>query len=289
MLQGMNGLHQSEFIGIMFHFWEWIKTFLNSAFFTAGFGALAGAYFAQRIAERAAQKNELTREIRDTNAATSITYKIWNSLIEVKKNITPQRRYFLSKRNKIIQAKEENQHGELSSPIEAYVDLRALTTPTFPIEIFEKRMFESLSLQGRPLIAAGALIESLYNLCITNENRNDLIKEFKGKISRPDGISQELYFGLPASNGDVDSRYKDLLDGLFQSADEGMYFCQLLFGDLQKHGRKLIAEYKSQYRSKAPKLVTIDFNQVDDLSWLPNTNNYKSWEENIAKDDVNDE
>jgi hypothetical protein len=65
------------------------KDFFNSVFFTAIAGSLAGAFAgaraAQRIAEKTRNKEELLREIRNTNAATMVAFGVCNSLISGQK------------------------------------------------------------------------------------------------------------------------------------------------------------------------------------------------------------
>ena len=69
--------------------WENLKSFANSAFSTSLVGALAGAYFgarsAQRVAERGKVRDELTKEIRNVNAAIALSFGIANSMLALKK------------------------------------------------------------------------------------------------------------------------------------------------------------------------------------------------------------
>src|ERR1700761_3778509 len=71
------------------HVTEDAKALGNSNFFTAVAGALAGAFggawAAQRIAESSKLRDELVKEIRNTNAAASILYGIANAHLGLKK------------------------------------------------------------------------------------------------------------------------------------------------------------------------------------------------------------
>jgi hypothetical protein len=69
--------------------WENLKSLGNSAFTTSLLGALAGAWFgarsAQRVAERGKLREELTKEIRNVNAANALSFGIVNSMLALKK------------------------------------------------------------------------------------------------------------------------------------------------------------------------------------------------------------
>src|SRR5689334_19372520 len=62
---------------------ELIKKIIED-FIVAGTGAFAGAYGAQIITERSKLREELTKEIRNTNAAISISFGICNFLLSMK-------------------------------------------------------------------------------------------------------------------------------------------------------------------------------------------------------------
>src|SRR5690349_16473622 len=69
--------------------WESLKAFANSAFTTSLVGALAGAFAgaraAQVIAERSKLRDEISKQIRDTNAAMVVSFTIANSVLALKK------------------------------------------------------------------------------------------------------------------------------------------------------------------------------------------------------------
>jgi hypothetical protein len=70
-------------------YWPYARDFFNSVFFTAIAGSFAGAFAgaraAQLIAEKTRNKEEMLREIRNTNSATMLAFGICNSLISAKK------------------------------------------------------------------------------------------------------------------------------------------------------------------------------------------------------------
>jgi hypothetical protein len=68
--------------------WQSAKDFLNSNVFTAIAGSCAGAFFgaqaAQRIVARGKERDELLTEIRNTNAATVVSFAICNTFLALK-------------------------------------------------------------------------------------------------------------------------------------------------------------------------------------------------------------
>jgi hypothetical protein len=79
----------AELLPFVTSFSQGAEGFFNSVFFTAIAGSLAGAfggaYAAQRIAEKSRDKNEVLKEIRNTNAAIIVAFSICNTLISAKK------------------------------------------------------------------------------------------------------------------------------------------------------------------------------------------------------------
>ena len=83
----------------------WLEAALNSAFSIAlvgGFvGAVGGALGAQHIAERAKRREDLLKELRNTNAATIVSFAICNAALALKKqHVRPMHEQFAKEKEK---------------------------------------------------------------------------------------------------------------------------------------------------------------------------------------------
>ena len=69
--------------------WQWIAQLVGSHLFESGLVALAGAFFGAKTAQGTAARNkfrdDMTEEIRDTNAAITLSFAISNSAMAIKR------------------------------------------------------------------------------------------------------------------------------------------------------------------------------------------------------------
>lgn len=260
--------------------------FINSAFITAAFGALGGAYFGQRIVERGVRRKELREEIQSTNAASSIVFHICNSLLSLKgQHVKQLKEKFDADKARIVAMRANHQAGLLppGTKITFQADFRTLTAPSFPTEMLQKLLFEKLSLPGRAPVIVSTLDQSLRGLADIISTRNDLIGKFKAHPSGPNGIPYFVYFGLPDSDGHIDQMYADLLEGMYFHTDSAIYFSHRLCKDLIAHGETLLAEHKAKYRGSAPKLSRADFSKGEKNGLMPDLNEFADWENMFVK------
>ena len=72
--------------------WENLAAISNSAFTTSLVGALAGAYAgayaAHKISERSKERADFQTQIRNTNAAITLSFMVFNAAISLKKQQT---------------------------------------------------------------------------------------------------------------------------------------------------------------------------------------------------------
>lgn len=263
--------------------WQDVKDFFNSVFFTAIAGSLAGAfagaYGAQRIIERAKYRDELLKEIRNTNAATNVTFGICNSLLSLKKQhvkalketFDAQKLDFLNHQNKV-------RVGEICKDqvFNFLADLQSLSLPQLPVDILQAQVFEKLSLMGRPLNLATTLSQTAHSLSESLEKRNQLIEFYKvNALARKDGFVA-LYFGLP-QDGHINQDYASSLDAIYNQTDDGIFFSQLLCKDLVEHGEQIAARFKKKYGKDAPTINKPDFTKAETLGLMPEAENYADW------------
>lgn len=259
--------------------WESIREFFNSVFFTsiAGSlaGALAGALAAQRIAERGKYRDQLLKEIRDTNAAISITFGICTSLLSIKKqHVKPLKENYYKQRADLLEHQAKLKAGELpaGTPFEVHADLQTLSLPPLRVDALQKLIFDGLSVRARPLNLMINFGQSIHAFDSFLELRRNLIEQFKAK----GGADPVLYFGLPRG-GQVRAEYLTAIDGISSQLDESIFFGSLLCKDLVEHGQFLEARFKKNFKKGAPRINQPDFAKAQETGLMPDQANYADW------------
>lgn len=266
--------------------WDNTKLFANSGFTTALIGslagALAGAIAAQRIVERDKARNELLKEIRNTNATLTLAFMICNGALIFKKQLVKPiydefhkelERYHLE----IGQVKS----GALPDNHELHflADFRNLPPQELPVLDLQKQCYEKLSLNGRGLVLPLTIVQTLGNMNRTVSQRNSLIENFR-QAKFPAKELAALYFGLPLERADgshISEEYKDTVVSIFNQNDDTIFFTWLLCKDLHEHGLNLVKSYKKITRGEAPKINEPSFGAAEADGSIPNEKNYQDW------------
>ncbi len=117
--------------------WQSIVSFLNSNFTAALAGALAGALAAQKIGDRAKQRDTLLKEIRVTNATITIAVTICNAGIALKKQFVKGIcETYTANKAELIEFQQRNAAGQPSAmPFTFQANLRTLQMPAVPIDM----------------------------------------------------------------------------------------------------------------------------------------------------------
>lgn len=260
--------------------WQDVKEFFNSVFFTAIVGAFAasfaGAYGAQRLAERNRYRDQLLKEIRDTNAAIMVSFGICNALLAVKQqHIKPLKDNYERERKSLADFREKRRAGHIARDTEFRftADFQTLSLPPLPITILQTQIFEKLSLLGRPLNLATTLAQTLHSLTKSLEARNELIDLYKtGKKS----LTPQLYFGLPDDdivNQDIPSS----VEAVHSQTDDGIFFSHLLCMDLVEHGNEIAVQFKRRFGEGAPRISHPEFEKAETGGLMPDAKNYADW------------
>lgn len=263
--------------------WQDVKIFFNSVFFTAIAGSLAGAfagaYGAQRIVERAKYRGELLKEIRNTNAATNVSFSVCNSFLSMKKQyVKPLKETFETQKAALLDHQNKRRLGEISKDklFEFSADLQTLSLPQLPVDILQTQVFEKLSLMGRPLNLATTLSQTAHSLSASLEKRNQLIESYKVNAPTLQDVFVALYFGLPHGRY-INQDYPSSLDAIYSQTDDGIFFSQLLCKDLVEHGEQIAARFKKKYGKGAPTINKLDFTKAETLGLMPKADNYADW------------
>lgn len=268
--------------------WADVREFLNSQFSSSVIGSLAGAGFgawgAQHIAERAKRREELVKEIRNTNTAMMLAFSICNSLLSMKKqHIRPLKDNFEKQRSAFLEHHEKRKLGQVAPGVLFLfgADFETFRSPEFPIGILQRETFEKLSLVGRPLNLVITLTQTLQSMRESCEKRNQLIESFRASAHPPD-ILAALYFGLPLKDS-IDKNYADSVDAIYSQTDDAIFFSHLLIGDLKMHGQEVSAVFKRAFKKDVPKISDANFEKAEKAGLLPDAAQYADWNSMFVK------
>lgn len=269
--------------------WQWVIQLVSSHLFESGLVALAGAYFGAKTAQGTAARNklrdELTKEIRDTNAAISLAFAISNSVMALKRqHLGSLKEGFDKDKKDLIEFERKRKTGEIQGNKEYVVrcDFRYLAVPNPPTDTLQAHVVDRLSVVGRPLNLAVAIAESAVALRESIANRNEQIKAFRSEGVKRDRAFMARFFGLPTGDGEVDEIYSTTLDAMVLHADCLIYFTYLLCDDLQVHGARLVDRYRKRSK-QAPRVTQVDFAPAKANNLIPPESEFESWSTAFVK------
>lgn len=264
--------------------WENLAAISNSSFTTSLVGALAGAYAgaqaAQKITERSKERAEFQAQIRNTNAAITLSFMVCNAAISLKKQQTKSMcDIYFKKKAELEEFLQKRKAGETSTAIfEFQADLRSLPFPAVPIDALRSLVYEKLSVSGRPLALVATLGGALSSLAETIANRNGLIAGFKQMPPQArEAAMPALYFGRPYGEGHVSTEYLDTMTGLQNLTDDVIFFSHLLCEDLATHGNKVLGKFKSQFKGVIEQINAIELSPEKTAGLIPPAEQYSEW------------
>jgi hypothetical protein len=266
-----------------------IGTGLNSSFSTALLGSLAGAFAgaiaAQRIVESNKSREELLKELRNTNAAAMAAFTTCNAGLALKKqHVQPLHTQFLSDKADLEQFKALRASGQIPSNATYHFisDMRTFPAPVVPIDTLRDLLFNKISVGGRPLSLVCAIEDASRGLKEAINARYALIERMKsGNIPKDD--IPTYYFGFPLPNGDTNQEYPDLVFAIHSYCDDLAFFSHMLCGDLTSHSKDLYAKLTKRQREIAPKPTEADFSSARESGLLPPDSQYADWLRAFAK------
>lgn len=146
--------------------WELAKNVANSAFATSLIGSLTGAFggavAAQRIAERSKHREEILREIRNTNAAIAVAFGIANTALSFKEQyVKSMKEEFDNNRDELIRFCERN---TVDTTFYFQANLQTLYPPLLPTEILRTLVFDRLCIVDRPLHLVNQIVQAAQGL-----------------------------------------------------------------------------------------------------------------------------
>lgn len=271
--------------------WQWIVQLVTSHLFESGLVALAGAYFGAKTAQGTAARNkfrdDMTKEIRDTNAAITLSFAICNSAMAIKRqHLRSLKATFDKDKKDLIEFERKRKTGEIqgNKMYEIRVDFRYLPVAKMPTDKLQAHVLDRLSVIGRPLNLAVHIAEAATALGESTGNRNEQIKAFRADGVQRDRAFMARYFGLPSGDGEVDEIYSTTIDAMVLHTDCLIYFTALLCSDLKEHGDELLVKYKQRLGSKgAPAITEVDFSSARADNMIPPDSEFASWHTAFVK------
>lgn len=263
-------------------FLVWLVGVLNANFtiaFIGGFaGAIGGALGAQHIAERARRRDEMAKELRNTNASIMVAFQICSSTLALKhQHVQPMWQAFERQKAELVEFKRRRRSGEIPSNTEFILeaDFKVFPAPLVPIETLKKLVFEQVSTYGRPLALVAVLEQSIEGLREAVQKRDALIHRFSTTI--PKELFANYYFGLKLPSGDTNQEHPDSVDVIQSYVDDVSFFSSLLCADLIAHGKLIRQQLLKFWKKGVPNVSSADFSGPRAKGLLPPDAQYADW------------
>ena len=264
---------------LLSHAWSALNSTFAIAFIGGLTGAFGGALGAQHIAERSKRREEMLKELRNTNAAIMVAFSICNGALALKKqHVQPMYEQFGRDRDAIRAFAEQRAAGQRQGGAEFrfVADMRTFPAPVVPIATLEQLMFEKISTYGRPLALVSVLNQSLVGLRDAIGRRDLFIHRMASGDISAEQVPQ-YYFGMPLPTGDINQEYPDLVDAIHSYVDDVGYFSALLCSDLVKHGKSVRDSFAKKFGKGAPEVSAADFSGPRQTGLLPSDDQYADW------------
>ncbi len=259
-------------------FFAGARTLAESNFITALVGSLAGAFggawAAQRIAERTKLREELLKEIRDTNAASTMLYGIANSHLGLKKqHVQSLRDKYLEEKSRLELFFKAKEAGTVPPQqlFQFSADLQTLKPLFSPTEQIQRLVFSQISVTSAPLFVLPVLLATIQSLNETMSDRNRLVEDWK---ANPPADLAELYFGLE-TNGIVDQRYHTLIEGIYSQTDDVIAFSAMIADALYDHAKTQRQKLRDRFRIDGPGISKFDFSRF--AEFIPPPKEYENF------------
>jgi hypothetical protein len=242
-------------------------------FFTAAFGAFAGAL----AASRAHNKRTIVAELNALNAAHELSVAIANIILAVKRqHVVPLQENFELIKREYANHQTMLKAGTQLAPFQFTADLRSLTLPATPHAAVEKMIFEKTLARGRALAALVTLVGSIDGLTASLRTRNEMVEE-RRTAKWNDEERLQFFLGLRTANGIIDERYPSTLAGIKMQTDFCIFYAKTLAFDLAQYANDMRWKHSWFYRLRVPKIDDPNWSYPENLGLMPKEEEYKDW------------
>lgn len=244
-----------------------------------GIAAYFGAWGAQKLAEREKRREELIKELRNTNAGIAICMALFNQFAGLKKQHVKNLHENYAKQREAFD-KEMAKPPQQRTPMTFAIDMQTLSLEWGPVDILQEKIFSQISAVGRPLNLASIIAVEFHALAKALNARNAIIES--NKAENVTHLPLEYYFGLPNAQGNVNQDWPALISAIYFHTDCGIFFAHLLCKDLMDHGERIVVRLTRQYGCHSNRVSTSDFSDVD-AGIIPSEDNFRDWLEKYKK------
>lgn len=244
-----------------------------STFFTAAFGAFAGAF----AASRAHNKRTIVAELNALNAAHELSVAIANILLAIKRqHVAPIKEDFERIKASYANHQAMVATGTQHAPFHFVADMRSLTLPATPHVALEKMIFEKTLVRGRALAALVSLVGVIDGLAISIKGRNEMV-ENRRTAEWNDQERLQFFLGLRSTNGIIDERFPTNLAAITAQTDDCIFFAKILASDLAQYANKLNSKKSWFYRLRVPRIDGTDWTYPEKSGLMPKEDDYQNW------------
>jgi hypothetical protein len=267
---------------------------LGSTFVVSAIGALAGASAgalgAQRVIERAKRKDDLQKEIRNTNAAIMVAFTIANTALGLKRQLVkPMQEKFQADLESFKKYLREREVGmrQGNAPYELVADFKNFLPPAVPIDTLKKLVYEGISSAGKPLGIVALVDTAAVGLTHSLSERRRVIADLQANAFEGEDLVRR-YLGHESARGQTHREYADLVDVISGYTDDLIYFSAALADALTKHGNAVRSVYVEKYGTDVSNISSLDFSKVKATGLFPPDSNYASWSQWVVERQENE-
>lgn len=246
-------------------------------------GTVIGAWVAGYIKEKNKIREQITKEIRDTNTAIVLALAITKCAINLKRkhNKSLEENYY-SARGRNFEIIARVQAG-LPQNEAAQINLVKLDPIAPPTPLLLDIVFSRISASGRSLTVVSELNDAITNLNTVLKTRSELIAKFKKNDLLPHVTEEYFYLGLRHTNGQTDEEYLDSIVGISNYTNDVIFFGSILCDDLRDHAKLLVTSFNKKRLGTPPDIKEFDLSVALEEGWIPSSENYETWTTNFRK------
>jgi hypothetical protein len=212
------------------------------------------------------------REINDTARALSLLCSVTSSYLALKGQYVASLKQDYDKQcdaHALARAKAAKARQVLVLDFQA--NLITLGSVFTPIEALRTLVIDKIG-SNRAALFVVDLIRAVHGAELAIQQRNELVISWRGLNSEPLAL---MYFGIASEAGHTDTRYRDLVEGIYNQVDDAIYFSLALAGILQSHGER----FRQRFGKEAPTLPVADFGERAQL--IPDSMKYEGFERQL--------
>lgn len=262
---------------------DWLLEALKSNFSIAlvsGFaGGYAGAAAPQHVIEKGKRREELTKEIRNTNAATMVSFSVCNAALALKKqHVQPLYEQFHRAKQEIERFLQQRAAGQIprEHAFEFTADFRTFPPLEVPLDSLKELVFHRISAYGRAVALVSVIEQSLVGVKSSILKREQFVQCVQsGGISGDD--LPRYYFGQPLPGGETNQEYTDLVEAIHSYLDDVTFFTALLCSDLVEHAKAVRERFVAAFGKDAPHVSEPDFSGPRERRLIPPDDQYRDW------------